>query len=96
MIEPIRMSDTIDIVSWVDEHFERSSEPLFIHVTYGVTDPPINKAFVITAKGKWDLPWTIAVIKAPHLRNTPEWNLDVLQKDFPQFVEWYLFNPEYL
>lgn len=96
MIEPIRMSDKIGITDWIDEHFRGSSEDLFIHVTYSVTDPPIENVFVLTSKGGYDKPWSIAVIKAPHLKNTPEWNLDVLQRDFPQFVEWYLFNPECL
>lgn len=94
MIEPISFNDKNGgVVDFVDDYFRRNSDPLFLCVTYA---SQLSKAFIITAGGSHGVDWTIAIHKAPHLAFTSERNLDILQQHFPQFVEWYLFHPEFL
>lgn len=96
MIEPTRITDESGaIADFVVDYFVKNDDPLFLHVSYIKNPPHIERAFVIT---KHDLygEFNVVVHKSPTLKMTPERNLDILQRDFPQFVEWYLFHPEYL
>ena len=94
MINPVMIDDTIDIIKFVRERIATTQQMLFLDVTYNRNTRNVNYAtFIIEPSSGFESGWDLKFAASNFTKETA---LDMISQEYPDYLDWFLFNPDRL